>query len=69
MLNKTINVKGMTCGHCVSSVEGSVGSLEGVDKVKVDLDQATVDVVFNPDQVTEEQIKETIDDQGFDVVS
>ncbi|MFC4737926.1 copper chaperone CopZ [Bacillus daqingensis] len=69
MLNKTINVKGMTCGHCVSSVEGSVGSLEGVDKVKVDLDQATVDVVFNPDQVTEDQIKETIDDQGFDVVS
>ncbi|TVP81919.1 MAG: copper chaperone [Alkalicoccus sp.] len=69
MLNKTLKVKGMSCDHCVSAVEGSVGSLNGVDKVKVDLDQGTVDVVFHEEQVSEDQIKEAIDDQGYDVVS
>jgi copper chaperone len=69
MLNKTLKVEGMTCDHCVSAVEGSVGSLKGVDKVKVDLNQNTVDVVFHEDQVSEDQIKEAIDDQGYDVVS
>jgi copper chaperone len=64
----TLNVKGMSCGHCVKAVEGSVGTLNGVNAVKVNLDAATVDVEFNPQQVSLEQIKETIDDQGYDVV-
>lgn len=64
----TLNVKGMSCGHCVKAVEGSVGALNGVSSVKVDLKAATVDVEFNPQEVTLEQIKETIDDQGYDIV-
>ncbi|WP_066312328.1 copper chaperone CopZ [Bacillus sp. FJAT-29814] len=64
----TLNVKGMSCGHCVKAVEGSVGVLNGVSAVKVNLDAATVDVEFNPQQVSLGQIKETIDDQGYDVV-
>lgn len=64
----TLNVKGMSCGHCVRAVEGSVGTLDGVTAVKVNLDAATVDVEFNPQTVSLDQIKETIDDQGYDVV-
>lgn len=63
----TLNVKGMTCNHCVKSVETSVGELNGVEKVSVDLASGKVDVVFDVQKVSEEQIKETIDDQGFDV--
>lgn len=63
----TLNVSGMSCGHCVKAVEGSVGKLEGVNSVKVNLDAATVDVEFDSDSVTLEAIKETIDDQGYDV--
>ena len=63
----TLNVSGMSCGHCVKAVEGSVGKLEGVNSVKVNLDAATVDIEFNSDSVTLEAIKETIDDQGYDV--
>lgn len=69
MENKTLKVQGMSCDHCVSAVEGSVGSLNGVDQVKVDLSQGTVAVTFHPEQVSEDQIKETIDDQGYDIVS
>ncbi|EON74605.1 copper chaperone CopZ [Lysinibacillus sphaericus] len=67
MQNVTLNVQGMSCGHCVSSVEKSVGALTGVDQVKVNLTDGLVDVAFNEAQVTLEQIKETIDDQGYEV--
>jgi copper chaperone len=63
----TLNVQGMSCGHCVKAVEGSVGSLNGVSSVKVDLKAARVDVEFNPQEVSLDKIKDTIDDQGYDV--
>lgn len=67
MENITLNVKGMSCGHCVNAVEGSVGKLQGVKSVKVHLESGTVDVEFNPSDVSLNEIKETIDDQGYDV--
>ncbi|MCM3726597.1 copper chaperone [Neobacillus bataviensis] len=63
----TLNVQGMSCGHCVKAVEGSVGALNGVSSVKVDLKAAKVDVEFNTQEVSLDKIKETIDDQGYDV--
>jgi copper chaperone len=63
----TLNVQGMSCGHCVKAIEGSVGELKGVSTVKVDLESGKVDVEFQADKVTLEAIKETIDDQGYDV--
>jgi len=63
----TLNVSGMSCGHCVKAVEGSVGGLHGVKKVAVQLDKGQVDVEFDSSVVTLSTIKETIDDQGYDV--
>ncbi|TKC15365.1 copper chaperone CopZ [Robertmurraya kyonggiensis] len=67
MENVILNVKGMSCGHCVKAVEGSVGELKGVNSVKVNLEEGTVAIDFNNAEVTLDQIKETIDDQGYDV--
>lgn len=67
MANITLNVKGMSCGHCVNSIEGSVGKQEGVEQVKVDLGSGKVNVIFNDEKVTLEKIKEIIDEQGYDV--
>lgn len=63
----TLNVKGMSCGHCVKAVEGSVGELTGVNSVTVNLNEGKVDVSFDAGAVSVEKIKETIDDQGYDV--
>lgn len=63
----TLNVSGMSCGHCVNAVEGSVGKLQGVKKVSVMLDKGQVDVEFDENVVSLSTIKETIDDQGYDV--
>ncbi|WP_456277004.1 copper chaperone CopZ [Bacillus sp. AK128] len=62
-----LNVTGMSCGHCVKAVEGSVGQLSGVNEVKVNLEDGTVNVEYNATEVSLEKIKETIDDQGYDV--
>ena len=67
MQTVTLNVKGMSCGHCVKAVEGSVGELEGVNQVSVKLDEAMVDVTYNESQVSLDTIKETIEEQGYDV--
>ncbi|WP_423798378.1 copper chaperone CopZ [Neobacillus sp. SAB-20_R2A] len=63
----TLAVKGMSCQHCVKSIEGSVGNMEGVNKVKVNLKEANVAVVFDLAQVSPEQIKECIESRGYEV--
>ncbi|MEK4249020.1 copper chaperone CopZ [Paenibacillus sp. FSL W7-1287] len=67
MKNVTLHVQGMSCGHCVKSVEGSVGQLAGVDLVTVKLDAGQVDVTFDDSQVSLDTIKATIEDQGYGV--
>ncbi|MEH6986270.1 copper chaperone CopZ [Cytobacillus firmus] len=63
----TLNVEGMSCGHCVKAIEGSVGELAGVSQVNVHLENGTVDVEFNSAEVSIDKIKEAIDDEGYDV--
>ncbi|MDQ0207125.1 copper chaperone CopZ [Alkalicoccobacillus murimartini] len=67
MKNSTLNVTGMSCQHCVNAVESNVGKLSGVETVKVDLGQASVEIRFEESQVPLSEIIETIEDQGFDV--
>ncbi|MDM8102803.1 MULTISPECIES: copper chaperone CopZ [Oceanobacillus] len=67
MTNKTLNVQGMSCGHCVSSIEGSVGELNGVESVKVHLQDGKVDITFDGYKVDLKDITEAIEDQGYDV--
>ncbi|MFJ5964560.1 copper chaperone CopZ [Bacillus sp. NPDC093026] len=68
MVQATLHVQGMSCGHCVKAIEGNVGELAGVESVKVHLDKGQVDVSFHSDQVTLHQISDVIEEQGYDVV-
>ncbi|MGE6256662.1 copper chaperone CopZ [Heyndrickxia sporothermodurans] len=63
----TLNVQGMSCGHCVNSIEGNVGRMNGVESVKVHLDTGKVDVSFDANAVSLNEIKEEIEEQGYDV--
>lgn len=64
---QTLNVEGMSCSHCENAVKKSVGALNGVDSVTVDLKGKKVTVEYDSEKVTLETIKETIEDQGYDV--
>ncbi len=63
-----LNVEGMSCQHCVAAIKGAVSELEGVAGVEVSLEDKTV-TVDHDDKVSLELIKETIEDQGYDVVA
>lgn len=65
--NTVLHVKGMSCGHCVKAVEESVGKLDGVNAVQVDLKAGTVEVTFEQGQISVKKITETIEEQGYDV--
>lgn len=67
MSQVTLNVEGMSCQHCVKAVESNVGEMSGVESVKVHLDQGTVDVDYQESSVSVDQIKDVIEDQGYDV--
>lgn len=64
----TLNVEGMSCGHCKMAVEKAVTALNGISKVEVNLEGKKVTVSFNSGSVNEEAIKNAITDQGYDVV-
>ncbi|MEW9671666.1 copper ion binding protein [Ammoniphilus sp. 3BR4] len=62
----TLNVEGMSCGHCVAAIEGSLK--KELDIVaKVDLGAKTVSLEFDENKVSLEKIKDVIEDQGYDV--
>nr|AID81887.1 heavy metal ATPase transporter 7 [Camelina sativa] len=61
-----VGVTGMTCAACSNSVEGALMSVNGVFKASVALLQNRADVVFDPNLVKEEDIKEAIEDAGFE---
>ncbi len=66
-MKETLKVEGMSCNHCVNSIETNVGELTGVSTVKVDLGKKEVAVEFD-NAATLAQVKETIEDQGFELV-
>jgi copper chaperone len=63
----TLNVEWMTCSHCENAVKKSVGGLNGVSSVSVDLKGKKVTVEYHPGNVSVDTIKNTIEDQGYDV--
>lgn len=65
MTNVVLKVSGMSCNHCVNSIEGALKEIgaEG----KVDLGDGTVAVAFDENQLTLDAVKEVIEDQGYDV--
>jgi copper chaperone len=67
-MNETLKVQGMSCSHCVNAVESSVGELQGVSSVKVNLEQGEVTVAYDNSKTSLNEIQETIEDQGYEVV-
>ena len=55
------------CDHCKTSLEGAVGSLDGVSKVEVTITDATIDVDYDDSRLDLGSIKEAVEDQGYAV--
>ncbi|XP_008948523.1 PREDICTED: copper-transporting ATPase 1-like, partial [Merops nubicus] len=60
-----VKVAGMTCHSCTSTIEGKLGKLQGIQRVRVSLDNQEAVVVYQPHLITAEEIKHQIDAAGF----
>ncbi len=63
----TLQVQGMTYGHCKAAVTNALQELDGVSRVEVHLQEGTVDVEYDETKVSVEKLKEAIEEQGYDV--
>ncbi|RAS70052.1 copper ion binding protein [Lentzea atacamensis] len=68
MAESTYTVKGMTCGHCVSSVTEEVGQISGVRQVDVDLPTGKVTVTSDA-PVSQEAVRAAVTEAGYELVA
>lgn len=57
----------ISCGHCTAAIEGAVGALDGVSRVKASIDSKQVEITFDPAKVSLAKIEATMDDEGYPV--
>ncbi|XP_029785615.1 copper-transporting ATPase 1 isoform X3 [Suricata suricatta] len=60
-----MKVEGMTCHSCTSTIEGKIGKLQGVQRIKVSLDNQEATIVYQPHLISAEEIKKQIEAVGF----
>ncbi|MDI3326978.1 MAG: copper chaperone CopZ [Alicyclobacillaceae bacterium] len=68
MTTTVLQVKGMSCDHCVHAVESALKALDGVEKVRVDLGKGEVEVSFDSSRVGREQFRKAVEDAGYELV-
>ena len=70
-VSTTVNVSGITCGHCVSSVSEELEALAGVEKVDVDLNSGGVSTVTitSAGALSTSEIGEAVAEAGYLVVA
>ena len=68
MTEKTFRVEGMSCGHCKAAVEPELNGLSGVERSSADFERGTVEVAYDEDRVSTEEIKGAVEEAGYTLV-
>ena len=64
-MNKEFIIEGMSCDHCVMAVEKELNKLD-IENHKVEI--GSVKIEFDPDKVSEDDIKNSITESGYTVI-
>ena len=67
MSSATISVPDIHCDHCKASIEGALKQLDGVQAAEVSVADRSVSVDYDETAVNEDQIRNAIIEQGYDV--
>ncbi|MBO5407871.1 MAG: heavy-metal-associated domain-containing protein [Clostridia bacterium] len=65
-MEKMIKIDGMSCSHCSMRVEKALNAIEGVS-ANVNLEDHTATLILAKD-VSDDIIKEAVEDAGFTIV-
>jgi copper chaperone len=69
MTHTTLNVRGMSCGHCKAAVEGELNRLTGVEYSNADFERGAVEVRYDEGRVTAEDLEAAVEKAGYAVAS
>ncbi|WP_408627065.1 heavy-metal-associated domain-containing protein [Azospira inquinata] len=68
METTTLKVGGMSCQKCVASLTSVLSKLPGVAQAEVVLEPGQATVTYDPAQVGTEQLRQAVEDAGFDAL-
>ncbi len=63
--SKTFAVRGFHCTGCSDNLGSALSNLDGVIRARADYENGQVEVRFDPDRVTEDDVRERIRATGF----
>lgn len=69
MAHTTLDVEGMSCGHCKAAVEGELAKLDGVEHSEADFDNNTVGVRYEEARVSTDDLRSAVEAAGYRVVN
>jgi copper chaperone CopZ len=64
-MKQIFNVPRIHCSGCVRTVTETLKAVPGVSAAEGDQDRRTVQVVFDPAQVTEERLRQALANVGY----
>ena len=64
-----IFIGGMTCVNCQNKIETALLHTAGIETARVSYQNGTADLVYDPDWITLEEIRQVIRDTGYEVLS
>lgn len=67
-MTKTLNIEGMSCGHCVNHVRTALSGLDGVSKVEVTLEDKQAVVTLSKD-VLDDALVTAVKEAGYEVTN
>lgn len=65
MKTTLLKIDGMTCGHCVQTVEKALRNQTGVRSATVHLDSGAAEVEYEESQVAPEQLVAVVEEEGY----
>jgi len=64
---KVFSVKGMTCSHCVATVENALKAVNGVVNYQVSLEEARAVVAYEPNVTDVTTIEAALKETGYEI--
>lgn len=68
VMNKTMKIEGMMCGHCEATVKKALEALDGVSEAIVSHEEGTAKIALTSD-VADDVLKKAVEDKDYTVVS
>tara|TARA_R110000868_G_scaffold92136_2_gene255653 strand:+ start:268 stop:600 length:333 start_codon:yes stop_codon:yes gene_type:complete len=60
-----VSIEGMSCMACVAKVKKTLSDLNGINEVKVSLENKSATLQYNPNNISLDKIKQSINKTGY----